>query len=99
MSTSRRREADKRQRSVFRAKATALLLADGVDVVNTPAYLVQLYHQDRLSVEKVLGDFARLARRSTLKPECLQAALKRVSDCIREDPELYKLAVNASERV
>ena len=54
--------------------------AAGVDVANTPACLVQLYHQGRLSVERVLGDFARLARRGTLKPEWLQAALKVVSE-------------------
>jgi predicted nucleic acid-binding protein len=54
--------------------------AAGVDAANTPAYLVQLYHQGRLSVERVLGDFARLARRGTLKPEWLQTALKVVSE-------------------
>ena len=54
--------------------------AVGVEVANTPAYLVQLYHQDRLSMERVLGDFAKLARRGTLKPEWLQAALNMVSE-------------------
>lgn len=54
--------------------------AAGVDVVNTPAYLMQLYRQDRLPLERVLGDFARLARRGALKPEWLQAALRVVSE-------------------
>jgi predicted nucleic acid-binding protein len=52
----------------------------GVDVINTPAYLVQLYRQNRLSVERIVGDLARLARRGTLKPEWLRAALTMVSE-------------------
>ena len=52
----------------------------GVDVANTPAYLVQLYNQDQVPLERVLDDFARLARRGTLRPEWLQAALKLVSE-------------------
>src|SRR5229473_7837481 len=43
--------------------------AAGVDVANTPAYLVQLYSRDQLSLERILGDFMRLTRRGTLKPE------------------------------
>jgi predicted nucleic acid-binding protein len=54
--------------------------AAGVEVANTPAYLVQLYHKGRLSLERVLGDFAKLARRGTLKPEWLQAALKVITE-------------------
>ena len=53
--------------------------AAGVDVVNTPAYLVQLYRRDQLPLERILGDFAKLVRRGTLKPEWLQAALKVIS--------------------
>lgn len=54
--------------------------AAGVEVANTPAYLVQLYHQGRLSMERVLGDFAKLVRRGTLKPEWLHAALKVITE-------------------
>jgi predicted nucleic acid-binding protein len=54
--------------------------AAGVEVANTPAYLVQLYYQGRLSVERVLGDFAKLARRGTLKPEWLQTGLKVIAE-------------------
>jgi predicted nucleic acid-binding protein len=51
-----------------------------IAVVNTPAYLVQLYHQGRLPLERTLGDIARLTRRGTLKPEWLHAALTLVSE-------------------
>jgi len=54
--------------------------AAGVDVANTPAYLVQLFGQDRIPLERVLGDFGRLVRRGTLRPEWLHAALKLVSE-------------------
>lgn len=51
-----------------------------IDVINTPAYLAQLYHRRRLSLERVLGDIARLTRRGTLKPEWLHAALTLVAE-------------------
>jgi predicted nucleic acid-binding protein len=54
--------------------------AVGVEVVNTVAYLVQLYAQGRMSLEKLLGDFGRIARRGTLRPEWVQSALKMVSE-------------------
>jgi predicted nucleic acid-binding protein len=54
--------------------------AAGVEVVNTLAYLVQLYVQNRLTEEKVLRDIARLARRGTLKPAWIQAALTLVAE-------------------
>jgi hypothetical protein len=52
----------------------------GVEVANTPAYLLQLYDQGRISIERVLSDFGKLARRGTLKPEWIQAALKMVAE-------------------
>jgi predicted nucleic acid-binding protein len=52
----------------------------GVSVVNTPAYLVQLYAQGRLTLNQVLGDLGRLARRGTLRPEWLQSALEIVAE-------------------
>jgi hypothetical protein len=49
-----------------------------VEVVNTLAYLVQLYAQERMTVEQALSDIGRLARRGTLRPEWIQSALKIV---------------------
>ena len=57
----------------------------GVEVVNTPAYLVQLYKQRRMQVEPVLAAFARLTRRGTLKPEWLQAGLRLVAELRKKD--------------
>ena len=54
--------------------------AAGVEVINTLAYLVQLYTQNRLTGEKVLSDIARLTRRGTLKPAWIQAALTLVAE-------------------
>ncbi len=54
--------------------------AAGVDVVNTPAYLVQLYQQGRFAVERVLGDLGRIARRGTVRPEWIQYALQVVAE-------------------
>ena len=50
----------------------------GVEVVNTLAYLVQLYAQERVTFEQVLSDIDRIARRGTLRPEWIQATLKMV---------------------
>jgi predicted nucleic acid-binding protein len=52
----------------------------GVRVVNTPAYLVQLYAQGRLTLNQVLSDLGRLTRRGTLRPEWLQSALEIVAE-------------------
>jgi predicted nucleic acid-binding protein len=52
----------------------------GVSVVNTLAYLVQLYSQGRLTVNQVLSDLGRLARRGTLRPEWLQSTLEIVAE-------------------
>jgi predicted nucleic acid-binding protein len=54
--------------------------AAGVEVANTPAYLLQLYDQGRISIERVLNDFGKLARRGTLKSAWIQAALKMVAE-------------------
>lgn len=52
----------------------------GVAVVHTLAYLVQLYAQRRVTLPQVLNDLSRLARRGTLRPEWLQAALTIVAE-------------------
>ena len=54
--------------------------AASVEVVNTLAYLVQLYAQGRVTVEHVLSDIGRLARRGTLRPEWMQSALEIVGE-------------------
>jgi len=52
----------------------------GVEVANTPVYLVRLSDQGRIPLERVLGDFGRLVRRGTLRPAWIQAALKMVAE-------------------
>lgn len=52
----------------------------GVAATNTPAYLVQLYEQARMSVETVLSHLSALTRRGTIKPEWVHAALTIVSE-------------------
>ena len=61
--------------------------AAGVEVVNTLAYLVQLYKQQRISLEQILADVAQLTRRGTLKPEWLQAALAVVGELHKKDKD------------
>jgi len=61
--------------------------AAGVEVVNTLAYLVQLYKQQRISLDRILADFTRLTRRGTLKPEWLQAALTLVGELRKKDKD------------
>lgn len=60
--------------------------AAGIEVVNTPAYLVQLYNQGRISLERILGDVARLTRRGTLKAEWLHAALTLAAALHKKEP-------------
>lgn len=52
--------------------------AAGVDVANSLAYLVQLYEQGRITLERMLGDLGRISRRGTLRPRWIQSALKMV---------------------
>jgi hypothetical protein len=54
--------------------------AAGISVANSPAYLLQLYEQERIPLEKVLGDLGKLARRGTIRPEWIHAALKLASE-------------------
>jgi predicted nucleic acid-binding protein len=58
--------------------------AAGVEVVNSVAYLVGLYEQKRISLERVLNALARITRRGTLRPEWIQAAVKIVSEIRRK---------------
>jgi predicted nucleic acid-binding protein len=61
--------------------------AAGVEVANTLAYLVQLYEQGRITLEKVLGDLGRIARRGTLRPEWIQATLRLVAEIGKKGKE------------
>jgi predicted nucleic acid-binding protein len=54
-------------------------LESGVEVVNSLVYVVRLYQQDRLSVERVLAALAKMTRRGTIKPEWIHAALEMVA--------------------
>jgi predicted nucleic acid-binding protein len=61
--------------------------AAGVEVVNTLAYLVQLYAQGRMTLQRVLNDIGRIARRGTLRPEWIQSALKVVVEIRQQGKE------------
>ncbi len=54
--------------------------AAGVAAVHSLAYLVQRYTQRRVTVEKVVRDLGRLARRGTVRSAWLQSALVIVSE-------------------
>jgi predicted nucleic acid-binding protein len=54
-------------------------IESGVDVVNSLVYLVRLYQQERVSVERVLEALAKMTRRGTIKPEWIHAALEMVA--------------------
>jgi predicted nucleic acid-binding protein len=58
--------------------------AAGVEVVNSLAYLVGLYEQKRVPLERTLNALARITRRGTLRPEWIQAAVKIVSEIRRK---------------
>ncbi|MFQ5902188.1 MAG: hypothetical protein ACE5JO_00700 [Candidatus Binatia bacterium] len=62
--------------------------AAGVEVVNSPVYLVQLYKQDRITLDRVLGDMGRIARRGTLRPEWVESSLKMVSEIRKKGGDL-----------
>ena len=50
--------------------------AAGVEVVNSLSYLVQLYRQQRLPVEKVMEGLGRMVKRGTIKREWINFALE-----------------------
>ena len=58
--------------------------ATGVEVVNSLAYLVGLYEQKRITLERVLQALARMTRRGTLRPEWLHSALRVVTEIRRK---------------
>jgi predicted nucleic acid-binding protein len=58
--------------------------AAGVQVVNSPAYLVGLYEQKRITLERALQALARMTRRGTLRPEWIHSALRVVAEIRRK---------------
>ena len=58
--------------------------AAGVEVVNSLAYLVGLYEQKRITLERALNALARITRRGTLRPEWIQSAVRIVSEIRRK---------------
>jgi len=55
----------------------------GVEVVNSLAYLIGLYEQRRITLERVLHALARTTRRGTLRPEWIQSAVRVVAEIRR----------------
>ncbi len=55
-----------------------------VEVVNSLAYVVGLYEQNRITLERVLNALVRITRRGTLRPEWIQSAVRIVSEIRRK---------------
>jgi predicted nucleic acid-binding protein len=58
--------------------------AAGVQVVNSPAYLVGLYEQKRITLKHALQALARMTRRGTLRPEWIHSAQRVVAEIRRK---------------
>ena len=56
----------------------------GVEVVNPLAYLIGLYEQKRITLERALHALARTTRRGTLRPEWIQSAVRVVAEIRRQ---------------
>jgi predicted nucleic acid-binding protein len=56
----------------------------GVEVVNSLAYLIGLYEQKRITLERALHALARTTRRGTLRPEWIQSAVRVVAEIRRK---------------
>ena len=57
--------------------------AVGVEVVNSLVYLLRLYEQGRVELERVLNSLAKIARRGTMRPEWIRAALELTAELRR----------------
>jgi predicted nucleic acid-binding protein len=58
--------------------------AAGLEVINSLAYLVGLYEQKRIRLERVLQTLARMTRRGTLRPEWIHSATRVVAEIRRK---------------
>src|SRR5262245_44149396 len=54
--------------------------AAGVEVINSLAYLVGLYEQKRITLERALHTLAKTTRRGTLRPEWIQSAVRVIAE-------------------
>jgi predicted nucleic acid-binding protein len=57
--------------------------AAGVEVINSLAYLVGLYENKQITLERTLQALARMTRRGTLRPEWIHSALRVVAEIRR----------------
>ena len=58
--------------------------AAGVEVVNSLAYLVGLYEQRRITLERAFQALAGMTRRGTLRPEWIHSALRLLAKIRRQ---------------
>ena len=58
--------------------------AAGVEVVNSLAYLVGLYEQKRITVERAFDGLAKTTRRGTLRPEWIRSAVRVIAEIRRK---------------
>ena len=54
-------------------------LESGIEVVNTPIYVIRLNRQNRVTDERALEYLARLMKRGTIKPAWISAALEMIA--------------------
>jgi len=56
----------------------------GVEVINSLAYLIGLYEQKRITLERPLHALAKMTRRGTLRPEWIQSAVRVTAEIRRK---------------
>lgn len=56
----------------------------GVEVINSLAYLIGLYEQKRITLERTLHALAKMTRRGTLRPEWIQSAVRVTAEIRRK---------------
>src|SRR5882724_6467998 len=66
-------------------------VAAGVEVVNSLAYVVGVYEQKRITLERALETLARMTRRGTLRPEWIHSALRVVTEIRRKEENFPSL--------
>jgi predicted nucleic acid-binding protein len=58
----------------------------GVETINSPAFLIKLYREERISIERTLSELARMARRNTVRSEWIHGALRMAAQIKGSDP-------------
>ena len=56
----------------------------GVETLSSVAFLIKLYRKDRLPIERVLAELARMSRRGTLRAEWIHAAMRLAAEIKQE---------------